>query len=313
MYRTVLLRILLTLGLWLLALTCARAAEPVIQIVISERSSSYLETADALCNELERSGMPRSEMQVVSIGELPGGAAVPSRLVVTVGSQALAAMAAGDQRPAMLATLLPRVAFEQILHTTTRKPSPSFSAIYLNQPFGRQLDLIRLALPEAHRVGVLWGGQAYGQIGAMQAAAQERNIQLVSARIGAGETVFPALQRVLDDSDVLLSVPDPQIYNSASIQNILLTSFRKRVPFAGFSPAYVAAGALFSVHSTPAMIGRQAATLARNFLQGRGLPATAVYPADFTVTVNEQVARSLGLSLSAAALQDRLRQMERTP
>jgi ABC-type uncharacterized transport system substrate-binding protein len=169
-------------------------------------------------------------------------------------------------------------------------------------------------LPDARRIGVLWGNEARGQVGALQAAALERNMQVVSAQVAPGEPIFPVLQRVLEDSDVLLSVPDPQIYNSASIQNILLTSFRLRVPFAGFSPSYVQAGAAFSVHSSPAMIGRQAAVLARNVLQGRGLPTLPVSPNEFTVTVNVQVARSLGLSLTAASLQERLRQIEqRTP
>lgn len=313
MNRLALLRIVLALGLSLSALAGARAADPVILVVMSERSASYLEAAEAMTTELEKSGVSRTDIQVVTATEVSPSAAAPPKLVVTVGSQAASVMSARDSRVPLLATLLPRSAFEQISQSTGRKPTALLSAIYINQPFGRQLDLIRLALPDARRVGVLWGVDALGQVGALQTAALERNLQVMAARVAPGESVFPLLQKVLEDSDVFLSVPDPQIFNSASIQNILLTSFRLRVPFVGFSPSYVQAGAVFSVHSTPAMIGRQAAALARNVLQGRGLPTSPVNPIEFAVTVNEQVARSLGLSLSATSLQERLRQMERAP
>ena len=53
--------------------------------------------------------------------------------------------------------------------------------------------------------------------------------------------------------------------------------------------------------------------MARSVLQGRGLPAQPQYPQDFNVSVNEQVARSLGLKLDASALNERLRLMERVP
>jgi ABC-type uncharacterized transport system substrate-binding protein len=107
-------------------------------------------------------------------------------------------------------------------------------------------------------------------------------------------------------------VADPQVYNSGSIANVLLATYRARVPVLAFSPSYVRAGALLSLHSTPVQIGTQAGSMARSLLQGSASPA-AVYPADFTVTVNEHVARSLGLTLDAPTLSDRLRRLEKRP
>ena len=111
---------------------------------------------------------------------------------------------------------------------------------------------------------------------------------------------------------MLLALADPQIYNSSSIQNILLASFRAQVPMLAFSPAYVRAGALLAVYSSPAQIGQQAGVIARGALQCRalGLPQ---YPQDFQVSVNEHVARSLGLSLEPQALTERLRRLEKKP
>ena len=82
--------------------------------------------------------------------------------------------------------------------------------------------------------------------------------------------IFPALKQVLEDAEVLLALADAQIYNSNSLQNILLTSFRARVPLVAFSPAYVRAGALMAVHVTPTQLGAQAGVIARGvLLQGK--------------------------------------------
>ena len=313
--RRLLLSLWLAVSLLMAASGPACAGEPVVVVVISERSASYLEAADALTAELERAGLPRADIAVVTSGEYSAGAPanVSPRLLVAVGTGAANLLAAKDSRIPLIATLLPASSFEQIVLGTGRKPSATFSAVFLSQPFSRQLDLIRLALPEARRVGVLWGPDSQTQAPALQAAIQVRGLQLVAGVVGPGEPAYPALQKVLEDADLLLAVANPQLYNSASIQNILLSSYRSKVPFVGFSPSYVQAGAVFAVYSTPAMIGRQTAMMARSILQGRGLPALPQYPLEFNVSVNDQVARSLGLKLDAGLLNDRLRLMERSP
>lgn len=77
-----------------------------------------------------------------------------------------------------------------------------------------------------------------------------------------------------------------------------------------FSPAYVRAGALLAVYSTPTQIGQQAGALARGVLLGQPL-GVPQYPLQFEISVNEHVARSLGLKLDADQLAERLRRLER--
>ena len=309
----------LALLLLLLApLAPAQAADPVVVVVLSERSASYLEAAEVLVRELER-GAPdrgavaRPDIALMTPVEYSAATALAPRLFIAVGAGASSLLAVREPRVPQIATLLPASSFEQIMQASGRKPSANFSAVYLSQPFVRQMDLIRLALPEARQVGVLFGADSQNQAAALLSASQSRGLDLVTASVAQGEPAYPALQKVLEDADLLLALPSPQVYNSSSIQNILLSSYRKRVPFIGFSASYVQAGAVVAVYSTPAMISRQTAVMARNLLMGRGQLGAPQYPQDFTVNVNEQVARSLGLKLDAAALADRLRQIERTP
>lgn len=304
----------LTAWLWLgLAMAGARAAEPSVVLVSSELSPAYVELADAVVAELERGGVSRDAVRRITAADFVALERPAPTLFVTLGVRAATVLAQSEDRAPVLCTLLPRASFERILVESGRKVSSQFSAIYLDQPLSRQLELVRLMLPRAKRVGVLWGDVSVTQQAALESAAASRGLRVASARVGPAEALFPALAKVLDDSDVLLALADPLIYHSGTIQNILMTSVRVRVPMVGFSPAYVKAGALAAVYVTPTQIGLQAGALARAVLQGRALPGVPQYSREFEVSVNLPVAHALALSLDAAALTARLRLLERAP
>jgi ABC-type uncharacterized transport system substrate-binding protein len=299
---------------WQVGLAASGAqAAPLVVIVSSDTSAAYLETTQALVGELERMGVAPSKVRSLTVGEWSELVPLSPQLFVTLGAEAANALAKTELRSPVLCTLLPRASFEHALRLGGRKASARFSALYLDQPLSRQIELIHLALPAARRVGVLWGVEPAAEATALKALAQAQGLQLVEAAVSSGEPLFPALRQVLDNADVLLAVPNPQVYNSNTVQNILLTSFRAKVPMQAFSPAYVRAGALLSLHVTPAQVGLQAATLANAVLQGKSLPEAAVYSQDFQVSVNEHIARSFGLILDAEDLRRRLRLRERTP
>ena len=301
---------LLSLYLTFFAATTACAAEWAVVIVSSERSAAYQEAAEALVAELAHAGLARKDVLQLTATELGASGSLSPRLFVTLGVDASSALVKTETRVPILSALLPRPSFERVLAESGRRPSAELTALYLNQPLTRQLDLVRLALPQARRVGVLWGDESQSQKAPLEALAQSRGLKLVSAHVKSPEPIFAELKKILDEADLLLAMADPQIYNSGSIQNILLSSFRARVPLLAFSPAYVRAGALLALYSTPAQIGQQAGVMARAALQGRPL-GPPQHPQDFSVSVNEHVARSLGLNLDAQVLTERLRRMEK--
>ena len=300
--------------LWwgLLGLCMAQAAEVVI--VSSDRSPGYVEAVQTVVTEMARV-TDKLESQVLYLPDGPvqeSTALAAAKVIITLGSDALTKVLARDLRVPVVAALIPKAGFERVLREQGRKPQAPVSALYLEQPFPRQAELLRLALPDARKVGVLWGAESGVQAPAVQSALQARGFELVNGYVGGGNTLFAGLKAVLDDTDVLLAVPDPQVYNGSSISNVLLATYRARVPMLAFSPAYVRAGALLSLHSTPRQIGLQATAMARAQLQG-GAAAGSQYPADFSVVLNDHVARSLGLTLDEAVLTERLRKWERRP
>ena len=305
------LRTLILLLGWLLSATMSVAAS--VLVVSSERSAAYEEAAEALMAELERGGVGRTEVEFVTASEWSQGNDRSSKLIVTLGFEAAQALVSSDVRTPVLSALLPRSSFERVLRASGRKVSSQLSAIYLDQPLSRQVALIRLALPSVRRIGVLWGTESLIHAPSLRLLAPSSGFQFVEANIVASEPLFPGLKRVLDDSEVLLALADPTVYNSNTIQNVLLASFRARVPVLAFSPAYVRAGALLALYVTPTQVGQQVASVVRGVLQGKALPSSPAYAQNFSVAVNGHVARSLGLALDADGLASQLRQREGAP
>ena len=305
------LRTLILLLGWLLSATMSVAAS--VLVVSSERSAAYEEAAEALMAELERGGVGRTEVEFVTASEWSQGNDRSSKLIVTLGFEAAQALVSSDVRTPVLSALLPRSSFERVLRASGRKVSSQLSAIYLDQPLSRQVALIRLALPSVRRIGVLWGTESLIHAPSLRLLAPSSGFQFVEANVIASEPLFPGLKRVLDDSEVLLALADPTVYNSNTIQNVLLASFRARVPVLAFSPAYVRAGALLALYVTPTQVGQQVASVVRGVLQGKALPSSPAYAQNFSVAVNGHVARSLGLALDADGLASQLRQREGAP
>jgi ABC-type uncharacterized transport system substrate-binding protein len=311
-------RVRLRLRTWLLASCLACLASPALAhgvcVVSSDKTQAFEQASDSLVQALRRGGLARTEIQLLSVSDFVEGNphCAESRLVVALGADALRQVVARNTRTGVIAGLIPRLSYERLLQEVGRKNLSNMTALYLDQPFGRQLDLLHLALPSVHRIGVLWGPESLSQQPLLAVAAQARGMELVEGLYAENQSLISALRSALSTADVLLSVADSRAFNASTASNILLTSYRARTPVMAFSPAYVKAGALLSLHSTSTQVGTQLAAMVAQFLQSNTLPASQ-YPLEFSISANAYVARSLGLSLDVGLLSERLHQLEKKP
>jgi len=310
---------LLVLGAAVQAQGPGSPGTPELQLVIvsSDTTAAYADADRALSAPLKQQGYPDDQVRHMTAAELSGalklGLPPRARVFVALGAEAATVLAQSHVTAPVICALIPRNSFERVLRSSNRRASGQLTAIYLDQPLYRQLALVRLALPQARRLGVLAGPDSASRLAALKLLAPSADLTLVDARVDTGSGLFSALKLVLDDSDVLLALADPLVYNSNSIQNILLSTFRAKVPMIGFSPAYLRAGALLSLHTTPAQTGLQAAALVLDVLRDKPLPPSPLESADFEVGVNEHVARAMNVALDAVALRLELRRLEHRP
>jgi ABC-type uncharacterized transport system substrate-binding protein len=290
------------------AMMPAQAAPDAVALVLSEEAGPYQEFAHRFRATLEAAGGMRvSVLPAARLAPNGGALGADVDVVIPVGVRAAeTALQAGGTQP-VLAALIPRTAYAQLKREASARDR-ALSAIYLDQPLARRFALVAEALPGRKKVGVVLGPESAPDLKALQTAARDKNLTLLAERIGAAEELLPALRRLLMDSEVLLAVPDPMVFSRETAQSILLTSYRAQNPLIAYSQSYVSAGALAAVYSTPAQIGQQAAELVLKLAKSSpvSLPAPQ-YPKYFSVSVNEQVARSMGIAMpDENALRERL-------
>lgn len=288
-----------------LGFTSTSAFSAPIKIVLSDDSAPYQEVYEVI-----RAHLDARDVAVERIyAEAPGEAATGARLLIAVGVRAAESVANLRGKTPVLAALVPREWYRksgrQRLQGAERRP---VSAIYLDQPFERQAQFIRLAFPNAKKVGVLLSTAQVGLVDEIETALRGQRLGLVSEILAPEQKLIEPLERIFTAADLLLAIPDPDVFNRNTAQSILLTSYRYRDPVVGYSRSLARAGAMVSLFSTPAQIGRQAAELVENLVAAAQirLPSPAA-PRYFTVIVNQQVARSLGFDvLPEAELEHRL-------
>ncbi len=270
----------------------AHAAERVT-VLTSAPDGAYAETVDALREGL-RSSAPAAELDVRDWAEASAGDLAQSRIIVTVGAQAAQVLSQLEVAAPALHVLLPQAAYDKL--PRRRAGDPEKSAIFLDHPPERQIALLRLALPDWSRLALLSGPNSHALVARLGEIAQNQGLQVQTAAVEDDRELYPALQHVLAEPSVLLATPDTAVFNSYTVQNVLLTAYRQHSPVLGFSAAYVRAGALLALYSTPAQIGSQAAEIVARSLHGDRLPPPA-HPTGFEVAINATVSRSLGIRL----------------
>lgn len=216
-------------------------------------------------------------------------------VIIAAGSHTAATVLDRFRRPT-LAVMLSRGQWEAL---RTRHPQAAVSAIFLDQPAERQMRLIAAVLPRGGRLGLLYSSESGEPDPELARAAAGAGLKLVSEGVAQAGEVIGGLERLLPNVDALLVLPDPVLSASNPARSILLTSYRFRRPIFAFSRAYVEAGALAAVFSTPEGVALDVADWLRK--SGTGASAGRLPPArsaaSCEVAVNRQVARSLNIGV----------------
>ncbi len=285
----------LALVFWLAGPMQSASADssPRVVIVLSDSALPYHQVADAFIAAL--AGKYPVQVQVLSEMHESEIKALNSEkvLIVPVGVRALHAVHGDTRHDArILSLMVPRAALLAL-----NDAGEGDSAVFLDQTPARSLAFIRLLLPNAKRVGIIASNEAAPGLRVFVVEAARAKLEVVTNTVQEQQDVPGALQVLLPQIDVLLLVPDSRVVNESSVRNILMASYRRRVPVIGFSRGLTNSGAVASLVSSLEEIGRQGGLLARQWNPVTGTLPAARYTGQFDLTFNRQVARSLDIAL----------------
>ena len=189
------------------------------------------------------------------------------------------------------ATLIMQVSRVQAYQQLSNQRPQHLTFLWSDPPVERQLALLKAMQPDAKNIGVLYGNHSSFLTKEVEQAAQAENLTLHKYYWPDSHDAR-SLARLLNKTDALLGLDDLDIYNPTTIKSILLSSYARKQALIGPTAAFIKAGSLSStysdkedwLHSLQALLKTPADTWPHS-----------VYPTEYKVLINPQVARSLGI------------------
>lgn len=259
-------------------------AAPTIHILIAEPGGIHQEAASSLSQGLSRGNWE------ITVSTPAHNTNSNSDLTVAIGTKALEAALARPARP-ILSLLVPRSTYERLA-----SGQQQLSALYLDQPLSRQLQLLGIA--GFKKVGAPLGLSSRQMQNELQTASQESGIQVGSALVERGTDLQSALTDLARDNQAFLLLPDPMVAQRGTLQNFFLHTYRLKKPVLAYSAPLAQSGALLALYATPAQLGEEAAGWIREgWGRGEFRLGPPRYPRRFTISINRTVARSLDIVL----------------
>ena len=237
----------------------------------------------------------RGKKQVTEIG-----VKVKPDLILAVGIWALQAVAKET-------TTVP-VVYAMVLNppSVIGSEAKNITGASMNVPVEQTIRVLKQLGPQIRRVGVMFDRAKTGYLVARaEAVARDEGLQLVAREIHSAKEAISALDTLGEQGvDALWVLPDETNLAPAVLQQMLLFSYRRKVPLIGLSESQAQMGALLSLSfASSEDIGRQAGELANSILAGRA-PAEIPYTSARRVrlTVNLKAAQKLGMEIPKSIL-----------
>jgi len=169
--------------------------------------------------------------------------------------------------------------------------------LYMTQPYCRQIRFIRQLNRQWKTISILNSRKKPVDSKHLKQCANEHDIKVYIVSTTDEKNISEKIKHALHHSDVLLALPDSNIYNSRTVKNILLTSYRYRKPVIAFSNNFVNAGALAAIYSDTDKIALSASKLIEQYLYTTTPLVSINYPDEFDIKINKQVFRALDIPI----------------
>lgn len=298
--KTILLPVFFLFLLFIQVLIPSEAAKRDIVLLVASKTTGAYAT---IIDEVRKTATVQNlDIKILAVSDFEKSSELARdsnvRLIVTIGTSAAQLVQKRANGKPVLNTIIPRESYYRIhgISATQSASNPRRSAIFIDQPLSRKIRLLRVALPKYRRIGVILGPHSMKLKKDIQQAGRLGGATVYIREVKKEEELVPSLTKLLDGVDLLLAIPDKQIFNRRTARNLLLITYRQKVPLVAYSRAYVNAGAILAVYSEPEELGRHIGETIKLVATGNNwkLPA-AQYPRYFSIAVNERVARSMGI------------------
>ena len=136
--------------------------------------------------------------------------------------------------------------------------------------------------------------------------AEKYNFSLAAQEVYSKDQIQKQLETLFRQQIQLLwSTADQKIYSKKSLQYILLSLNRFKVPYMGLSKSYLKLGAYVSMDPDPVHIGKKTADMAKRMIEKRQNPmiTPVEFPDEVRYSINEKVMKQFRFKIDPKILE----------
>lgn len=273
------------------------AQSPVrITVLLSGESQLYFDAVAGITERLDDTPNLKYKLTILrgiknqSTSEIKA----TSDYIIAVGTKAFRHVSLENISIPTLNILVSKRSYQTII-----KKSPSAiksSVIYLEQPTERLLLLAKLALKDnAKKIGMIFGPTSVLEKHEYMVVANKLSLQLISKIEVTDKISLDVIEKLIKTSNAYIALYDQKVMNRKTAKWLLYMANVYRKPVIAYSKAYVEAGALAAIYTTPADAGRSAADWLYENIKNNKNIIWKRYPLRFSVDINRRIASKLNL------------------
>lgn len=218
------------------------------------------------------------------------------KLTISIGYKSAIAIAKNKTKNNIIYTLIPD---DESLRKRVPCDNTTCYKIYINQPVSRYIQLFKNLFPEGKNLVFVTSKENSKKSLQVKAASKNNNFIFKDIRVDKNQNISRTLINKLKNNDVLLALPNPDIYNANHAKSIILSAYHANVPIIAYSKSFAKAGALISLYSSIDNIAEKTASVVNNIITDGHLNKKEYYPDNFTIEINSAVARSLNINIDS--------------
>ena len=167
-----------------------------------------------------------------------------------------------------------------------------------------QLTMYRYLFPDVYKIGVLYSKEYNKEWtkGAVK-VSKDMEISIIGKSIKKPKDVGSALDKLLSKVDAIWLTPDPIVMQELDqVKNIFKQCDQEGKPVFAYSEAFIGLGATLVLSADTSTIGRQAAVMALDILNGRAITEKVQDPVGSYIILNMKKVEEYKINLNLDAL-----------
>ena len=186
-----------------------------------------------------------------------------------------------------------------VLREDVFKKLKNITGVSLSYPLKTQFRWLKNFFPQKKDVAVLYNpSENADTVRIAKEIGSETGFNLVAIPVLNPKELPYALEQLADKIELLLAIPDETVMSTNTAKEVLLASFRNKVPLIGLSDNWVKSGAFYALSWDYVDLGRQTGVMSQKLLEGAPLQSVSPeYPRKVTYTINAKIAEHMNMEI----------------